>query len=417
MDSLIDLGPVLLAVAGALIFIVFAMVHFLRRPAAADERMVREGADTEEAQELRKTIWQLQAENRNLSNFFLLLPDFTKQLNSHMEKRNIAPLLIQIIDYLFDPAAVLILFTTRGGDNLVLVAKKGVGPEVALDSTVAFGEGRAGWVAQHQMTMNAADLASETQVTRSNDNPLAVFQQRIELCAAMVHDNRTLGVIALSGLKRRPKNEKKMLKMVADLGSIALNNSLLFRQIQASANSDGLTRLTNKRHFLVRLGEEIFKAEKTNTPLSTFMFDIDHFKNYNDANGHLAGDEALKITGRLLRENTREDDVIARYGGEEFIVVFTNTPKDGAFKAAEKIRQAIENFPYPNGKTQPLGRVSVSGGVSTFPTDGRTSTELISAADQALYQAKNAGRNRVFLHETKYLSEEEDSLQIQRQEL
>jgi diguanylate cyclase (GGDEF)-like protein len=418
VDALIDLGPALLAVAGALLFVIIAVVHFLRRPAALLEAAPPQGADTaEEAQELRKTIWQLQAENRNLSNFFLLLPDFTKQLNSHMEKRNIAPLLIQIIDYLFDPSAVLILFTSRGGNDLVLVAKKGVGPEVPLDSTLPFGEGRAGWVARHQMSMDNSDFASEPQVTRSTENALAVFQQKVELCSAMVHDNRTLGVIALAGMKRRPKNEKKMLKMVADLGSIALNNSLLFRQIQASANSDGLTRLTNKRHFLVRLGEEIFKAEKGNTPLSTFIFDIDHFKNYNDANGHLAGDEALKITGRLLRENTREDDIIARYGGEEFIVVFTNTPKDGAFKAAEKIRLAIENFPYPNGKTQPMGRVTVSGGVSTYPMDGRTSTELISGADQALYQAKNAGRNRVFLHETKYLSEEEDSLQIHRQEL
>jgi diguanylate cyclase (GGDEF)-like protein len=415
----VGLSPVLLAAVFAVVFLALGLFTFLRKraPHPAVEGGAGERPAAEETEELRKTIWQLQAENRNLSNFFLLLPDFTKQLNSHLEKRNIAPLLIQIIDYLFEPSQTLIFFTSREAETLVLVAKKGVGPEVELDTSLHFGEGRIGWVARHQVTMNGADFASETQIGRGAQVALDPLQQQVELCAAMVHDNQTLGVIALSGLKRRPKNEKKMLKMVADLGSIALNNSLLFKQIQSTANSDGLTRLTNKRHFLVRLGEELFKAEKANAPLSIFIFDIDHFKNYNDANGHLAGDEALKITGRLLRESTREDDVIARYGGEEFIVVFTNTPKEGAFRAAEKIRQAIENFPFPNGKTQPLGRVTISGGVASFPMDGRMSTELISAADQALYQAKNAGRNRVFLHETKYLSDEEDGFYFQRQEL
>ena len=96
---------------------------------------------------------------------------------------------------------------------------------------------------------------------------------------------------------------------------------------------------------------------------------------------------------------------------------FNKLVKEGAFRAAEKIRTAIENFPYPNGKSQPLGRVTISGGVSTYPKDGRTSSELISAADQALYQAKNAGRNQVLVHETKYFSEEEDSFFVQRQEL
>ncbi|MGD8377495.1 MAG: sensor domain-containing diguanylate cyclase [Acidobacteriota bacterium] len=419
LQSLADLSPVLLAVAFAVVVLAVGMIHFLRRGDAVAARPAPTDPGQparDETEDLRRTIWQLQADNRNLSNFFLLLPDFTKQLNSHLEKRSIAPLLIQILDYLFDPTSSLIFFTGRDPETLALAAKKGLGPDVELDTSIRFGSGPVGWVARHQVTMSETDFASEAGIARG-DGPMDRIQSRVELCAAMVHDNRTLGVIALCGMKRRPKNEKKMLKMVADLGSIALNNSILFKQIQSAANSDGLTRLTNKRHFLIRMGEEIFKAEKANTPLSVFIFDIDHFKNYNDANGHLAGDEALKITGRLLRESTREDDVTARYGGEEFIVIFTNTPKDGAFKAAEKIRQAIENFPFPNGRTQPMGRVTISGGVASFPIDGRTSTELISAADQALYQAKNAGRNRVFLHETKYLSEEEDAFYIQRQEI
>ena len=423
MNSLNEVSPIFFVAVAAVAAIVFGLAVILRmrtRPATAtgsDDAGRTGEAMGDENQELRRTIWQLQAENRNLSNFFLLLPDFTKQLNSHLEKRSIPALLIQIIDYLFEPSEVMIFFGSRNPEQIVLVAKKGIGPEVEDDTTLAVGEGRIGWVARHQVTMAAADFASEPQVQRNERSRLDRYQQRVELCAAMVHDDRLHGVIALGGMKRHPKNEKKMLKMVADFGSIGMNNAILFKQIQALANSDGLTRLMNKRHFLVRLGEELFKAEKANAQLSVFIFDIDHFKKYNDANGHLAGDEALKITGRLLRESTREDDICARYGGEEFIVVFTGTSKEGAFKAAEKIRQAIENFPFPNGKSQPLGRVTISGGCASFPDDGRTSTEMISAADQALYQAKNAGRNRVFIHETKYLSEGEDSFYYQRQEI
>jgi diguanylate cyclase (GGDEF)-like protein len=416
LDSIFGNPTYLVAVTAA---IVLGAALLLRgRGSRSRQNATAAGNLPEENWELRKTIRQLQGENRNLSNFLVLLPDFTKQLNSHLEKRKIGPMLLQIIEYLFDPEQILILYTARDSEDLVLVASKGTGSDIRPDVLIPPDEGKIGWVGKHQRTMSNADFAAEAQFKGSTEGPLGPYQGRIELCTAMVHDNRTLGIIALGGMKRRPRNEKRMLKMVADLGSIGLSNARQFREQQALANSDGLTHLINKRHFLVRLGDEIFKAEKDNTPLSVFLFDLDHFKNYNDANGHLAGDEALKVTGRLLRQNTREDDIAARYGGEEFIVVLPNTPKEGAFKAAEKIRQALESFPFPNGPSQPLGRVTISGGVASFPMDGRTSTELISAADQALYQAKNRGRNKVCIYRTQFLSEaSDDVVYFQRKEL
>ncbi len=387
------------------------------RPGRRRRHAARQGSmGTEEEQ--GQIIRNLQAENRYLSNFFVQLPGFTKQLNSpNLEKRNIGPMLIQIIDYLFYPEQVM-FFTTGGSDNeLVLTDRKGTGADLPRDVRLAMGQGKIGWVAQHQVAMSRADFAAETQMQRlpSAGTALDAYMDRMELCAPLVHDNKTLGVIALSGLRRRPKNEKSILSLLADLGSIGIHNAGLFKAIQASANSDGLTGLMNKRHFLVRLGYEINKAEETQSSLSIFLFDLDHFKNYNDANGHLAGDEALKITGRLMRSNTRDDDIAARYGGEEFVIVLPNTPKDGAFKAADKLRQAMEDFPFPNGKAQPLGRMTMSGGVASFPMDGRTSTELIGAADEALYRAKKAGRNRVQIHQAQFLSaDDQDVVYVDR---
>jgi diguanylate cyclase (GGDEF)-like protein len=196
--------------------------------------------------------------------------------------------------------------------------------------------------------------------------------------------------------------------MIADLGSVALNNAMLFQRMEQVANSDGLTGLYTKRFFMQRLADEILKAAQRHEEFSLFIFDIDHFKHYNDNNGHPAGDECLRLTGRLLRECLREEDVPARYGGEEFIVLLPSTPKAGAHVVAEKIRRAIQSFEYAKETSQPNGDLTISGGVASYPYDGKTTPELISAADDALYTSKRGGRNRVSLHAPKYLSESED---------
>jgi len=201
-----------------------------------------------------------------------------------------------------------------------------------------------------------------------------------------------------------------MLTLIADIGSSALHNNSLFQQTQEMANCDGLTKLFNKRYFMDRLSEEILRAEKGHYPVSLFIFDLDHFKHYNDTQGHQAGDEVLKLTGQILRETVRPDDIPARYGGEEFIVILAHSPKDGAMIAAERIRESVAGHPYPNRESQPLKIISLSGGVATFPDDGRTGSDLIAAADAALYRAKKAGRNKVCRSEPKYFSDESEDV-------
>jgi diguanylate cyclase (GGDEF)-like protein len=173
------------------------------------------------------------------------------------------------------------------------------------------------------------------------------------------------------------------------------------------ANSDPLTKMYTKRYLLIRLGEEIHKAEGGKQPLSVFIFDIDHFKKYNDTHGHLAGDDLLRMLGKIVRQEVREDDTAARYGGEEFVIILPNTAKDNAVVIAEKIRKVIETSPFPNGHTQPLGKVTISGGVATLGQDGGTTNDLLRASDQALYLAKEQGRNRIVAYKIRYLSDEE----------
>ncbi len=406
------LQPAVLVPAGAaLLGLLLLAVGLLRRPSRATGR--RGGSapagddDTDpELKELRKSMQALQTEHKHLSTFLVTLPDFARQLNSTVEKRRIPELLVGCTERLFDAQQILVFLTSHEGRHLTLSAAKGIPEGQRTRNSIPFGRGRAGWVALHQIAMDESDFGQKSRAGRDDMDAGIPGALRFDLGAPMVSKDQTLGVIAVAGMAYRPRNEKNMLKMIADLGSIAIQNAILFNKIQESANSDGLTGLYNKRHFLTRLADEILRAEKEQKPLSLFLFDIDHFKNYNDTNGHVAGDEALRITGRLMRETLREDDMPARYGGEEFVVLLPGTDKKGAAVVAEKIRRVMEAHAYPNEQAQPGGRVTISGGVATYPSDAVNTGDLIRCADQALYQGKRAGRNRVCLYEPRYLSDE-----------
>jgi diguanylate cyclase (GGDEF)-like protein len=379
-----------------------------KRPARILQR--RSESEVAALRDLQKNIARLEAENAALSNFFLLLPDFTKEINSRIDRRGVAPLLLKITDRLFAPSQILVFTLDERVSKMILVQQKGLADDVKMGFQVDVGQGRIGWVAEHKVPMDTNDFIREMRHSGASLEVPAHFRFQTELCAPLVHEGLVEGVISVGGISRHYKYEKTMLALIADLGSIALHNKKLFSQVQEMANSDGLTKLYNKRFFLGRLSEEILRAEKAHFPISLFIFDLDNFKHYNDSQGHQAGDEVLKITGQLLRETMRPDDIPARYGGEEFVVILPQTPKDGAVIAAERFREKVASHPYPHRESQPLKIVSLSGGVATFPDDGRSGSDLIEAADAALYRAKKAGRNRICRSETKYFSDESEDV-------
>lgn len=167
-------------------------------------------------------------------------------------------------------------------------------------------------------------------------------------------------------------------------------------KLRQLAITDGLTGLYNYRYFKEQLQQELNRARRHNLVVSIAMIDIDHFKHYNDTNGHPAGDMILKEIARLLKENIRNIDLAARYGGEEFSLVLIETNKAAAKIVAEKIRKLIEQHSFAYEETQPCGKITISMGVATFPEDGQEFDVLVNVADQRLYQAKEAGRNVIF---------------------
>lgn len=167
------------------------------------------------------------------------------------------------------------------------------------------------------------------------------------------------------------------------------------RFLEDVSNTDQLTRLYNRRYFVNRYHEEYRRAQRQQTPLSVIMLDIDHFKRFNDTYGHIAGDECLKLVAEALNACiSRAGDTLARYGGEEFIVLLSNTDTEGARVVSERLREAVENLRFRvEGE---VVTITASVGVAeTTPNDFLNAERVIQLADEALYESKKQGRNRV----------------------
>lgn len=164
-------------------------------------------------------------------------------------------------------------------------------------------------------------------------------------------------------------------------------------------NSDGLTGLSNRRHFDEYLELEWRRALRDQSQISLLMIDVDFFKSYNDSFGHLQGDEALRQVANAIREScSRPSDLPARYGGEEFALVLPNTSQGGARLLAEKLRQTVAGLVIPHDSPVPGSRLTISIGLATItPQIGSSSRQLILDADNGLYSAKNNGRNQVMV--------------------
>jgi diguanylate cyclase (GGDEF)-like protein len=184
-------------------------------------------------------------------------------------------------------------------------------------------------------------------------------------------------------------NDLEILQILASQAGIALANAALYEK----ATIDTLTRVYVRRHFMQRLEVLIRNAHHQNEPLSLVMIDLDHFKAVNDTYGHQAGDAVLKALGRLLKRTVRHDQVVARYGGEEFAVILPGVEREVAARVAERIRASIEEHEFKAGEGLTL-RKTASLGVATL-SPGESREQLIARADEAMYAAKQGGRNRV----------------------
>jgi diguanylate cyclase (GGDEF)-like protein len=233
------------------------------------------------------------------------------------------------------------------------------------------------------VVLASAGAADDLGAARHGDQT-AVLDDRWERFPLQVADQR-VGVVAVAGAPLAGTEQRRMLLHLVSLGALSLDKALLYEQSREQARHDSLTGLLGHRVFHEMLASSIAAG----IPFSVLLFDIDDFKQINDQHGHQTGDRALRLVSDALRRATRSGDTVFRVGGEEFCALLPGLGERDAFDVGEVVRHRVETIvaTLPNP-------VTVSVGVASFPTHGRTRDELLASADAAMYVAKRGGKNR-----------------------
>ena len=227
--------------------------------------------------------------------------------------------------------------------------------------------------------------------------PLVEMGVRSLIATPLKVSGKIVGILYVDDFRAREFSDREVniLSLLALQAAAAIDKALLLEKAEYMATTDGLTKLYNHRYFVRALEKEVRRADRYGAAVSLCMLDVDHFKKFNDTYGHLQGNVVLTTLSKILRHSARETDIVARYGGEEFAVILTETDPVQARLVADRIRQEVEEAYFPGEEKQPGGKLTVSVGVGTYPTDARDPMELIEKADRALYHSKERGRNAV----------------------
>jgi len=222
------------------------------------------------------------------------------------------------------------------------------------------------------------------------------------LCLPLIAQGENFGLmhVQYDGLPEddplQLENRESFLRTMTEHVALAMSNAKLRENLRAQASRDALTGLVNRRFTEEAFEREISRCRRRSKPIAVFMIDIDHFKRFNDQHGHETGDVVLKLVADTLAKSLRREDVVCRYGGEEFLALLPETDERTAMECAERARGRVAEL-MPYFRDLPLGTVTVSIGVAMFPLHGNTPDLLLRRADEALYQAKRAGRDRTLL--------------------
>jgi diguanylate cyclase (GGDEF)-like protein len=380
-------------------------------------RVSRAGSESAQARqavaELERAHARVQEDLGFLTHFLKDYPRLARELYSGLSERQIPGVLLSIVQRSLDPEQVVVLvrrsapLSDRIGGRLVVAASYPPGGATRVGIEVSLETGEIGFAADAQVVVSRQDLEAATAAGRIPPGLALEGMPQPDVIAPLVFDRETLGVILVQKA-RKAGDPKAALRLVAQTAGQVLHTAATVRRMKTTAELDGLTRVFNKKHLEQRLSELIYQAacaaydrrgpDPTPAPaISVFLFDIDHFKNYNDTNGHLAGDRLLQELARLVNESVRKGDMFGRFGGEEFLLIQPDTEAAAALIVAEKLRTLVASHPFPFAEKQPLSCLSISGGVAAYPRHGLEAAAVLAAADEALYRAKRSGRNRVLL--------------------
>jgi len=308
-----------------------------------------------------------------------------RSAHDSLDPESIGKLVVTRAEHWFKAPAIGVFAADFDG-QVVSVAAKGMGPGLAPAATDV-----ARWVIAHGRELLAADLRKDTRAGGSAGAVLGwPLRCRAQTIAALVVMERQ----AASQAPHLTPAVGQTLSLMLEGPAQALDNALRLRRTEALSVTDDLTQLYNSRYLNQVLRREAKRASRSGRPLSLLFMDLDGFKGVNDTHGHQAGSKALVEASAVIRRCARETDVVARFGGDEFAIILPDTGSEGAAQVGDRVRERLGAHPFLAGDGLSL-HLTASVGVATLPDVAASAEELVRAADMAMYQVKDSGKNGV----------------------
>jgi diguanylate cyclase (GGDEF)-like protein len=379
---------------------ILLLIAFHRRLQKKQSHIILQKEDFFERANLLKAEvereWEtIESLRRKIVNY-AQLKDLTEKLSLCLSLEETSETLCSEVNKLFghkDITVILYLFHSSTGELGITSSQKG---QMQVNLKAKKGDFFDQWVVKtlHPLLVEDAnsDFRFDIEKLISEDGR----NIRSLISAPLIIGDKTLGILRVDSplAHHFTTDDLRFLRTIADLTGVAIENAQLYQKIEEMAIRDGLTGLFLRRHMLERLSEEIDREMRRKRELSFMMIDLDKFKQYNDSFGHIAGDIVLRAVASTLQEHfSTPGDLVCRYGGEEFCVLLPDCSKEKAVKLADDVRKKIQakEIILRRQKTH----VTASFGIASFPKDARAKEELIIKADEALYKAKETGRNKV----------------------
>ncbi len=328
------------------------------------------------------------------------LSEFGRLLQSCLTRDEAYPIIKAYCQKLFPsfPGAVCLTDASRNVVQIVTSWGESVAsqPVFAPDECWALRSGRLHSVAEENAPAQCGHMPPMSKVSY--------------LCLPLMAQGEAMGILHIEypadaaalnsdDWEEFKKSRQELASAVAEHVALALANLQLRETLRSQSIRDPLTGLFNRRYMEESLAREILRASRTNSTIGILLFDIDHFKRYNDTFGHEAGDAVMREVGALLQKQVRGDDIACRFGGEEFLLILPGAPLEIAQQRAEHLRGAVSGLAVGfHGET--LGGITVSIGVAIYPLHGSNAESVVECADKALYTAKESGRDRTVLATT-----------------
>ncbi|NPV71958.1 MAG: GAF domain-containing protein [Firmicutes bacterium] len=329
-----------------------------------------------------------------------VLYEVASALSSTLEMDRVLNATFDMVGSLLGVERCSLMLVEASTGELVMKAARGADPSMIDRVRFRLGEGLAGWAAREAREVIVPDVSKEPRFIESVfEGPRIVSMA----CVPLISEGRVIGVLTVASSTPREfsADDTKMLYIIGSRAAVAIENARLHEATRQLATTDCVTSCYNHRHLQELLSVEVQRSLQLGGEVSLIMIDLDRFKDFNDAFGHPAGDELLKMVAQVTSSCLGPGDIVARYGGDEFAIIVPGAGIGKSLGTAESIREAIEGEAFPAGDGRPAAKITASLGLASCPFNATTRAGLVEAADAALYAAKRRGGNSIVVSQAR----------------